>query len=135
MLPKDGIKLSSDEAVTWLPNSVPLDKKAKAFYNAGSRISAYQSITKDVYELLLVEEEEMDDSRFTQLEGDFLTDAKFFAQVMRDGPFEETSEGSGEWKEVRERCEKDFGWKEEDTAKARRQMLDDRQANNGGKSG
>ena len=33
--------------------------------------------------------------------------------------------GKREWREVRDRCEKDFGWKEEDTAKARRQWEED----------
>ena len=88
VMPEDGIDLSADEALMWIPHSVPLDKEAIKYYNAGAKLSAYQSITKDMYELLLIEDEEMaNTSRFVCLEGSVLTDAQLLAQVMRHGPF------------------------------------------------
>jgi hypothetical protein len=67
------------------------------YYTSGRKLSAYQGITSDIQELLLMEQ--MEGSRYSGLEDPFLDGAKLFAKVMREGPFEETSVGSGEWRE------------------------------------
>jgi hypothetical protein len=66
VLPDDEITLTNDQAVTWLTHAVPLTKEAQKYFNAHSSLSAYQSITKDICELLLVGE--MEDGRFNALE-------------------------------------------------------------------
>ena len=58
--------LTSEQAVTWLTHAVPLSEEVKKYMNAGSRLSSYQSVTKDIYELLMVSE--LTDGRFNGLE-------------------------------------------------------------------
>ena len=65
VLPDDDIKLTSDQAVTWLCHAVPLSPDTLKFFSSSSRFSAYQSIAKDICELLLVDE--LVDGRFNQL--------------------------------------------------------------------
>ena len=66
VLPEDEISLTSDQAVTWLPHAVPLSKETIKWFNKVSSLSAYQSVTKDIYELLLVDE--LEEGRFNNLE-------------------------------------------------------------------
>ena len=66
VLPEDEISLTSDQAVTWLPHAVPLSKEVLKWFNKVSSMSAYQSVTKDIYELLLVDE--LEEGRFNNLE-------------------------------------------------------------------
>jgi hypothetical protein len=66
VLPEDEISLTSDQAVIWLPHAVPLSKETLKWFNKVSSISSYQSVTKDIYELLLVDE--LEEGRFKDLE-------------------------------------------------------------------
>ena len=65
VLPEDEIKLTNDQAVTWLTHAVPLTKEVQKYFNVGSSLSSYQSVTKDIYDLLLVDE--LDSGRFNAL--------------------------------------------------------------------
>jgi hypothetical protein len=55
VLPDDKITLTNDQAITWLTHAVPLTKDAQKYFNVNSGLSAYQSVTKDMCELLLVD--------------------------------------------------------------------------------
>jgi hypothetical protein len=66
VLPNDEITLTNDQAVMWLTHTVPLSKEVLKHFNTHSSFSAYQSITKDIRELLLVDE--LEDGRFHALE-------------------------------------------------------------------
>jgi hypothetical protein len=66
VLPADEITLTNDQAVMLLTHAVPLSKEVQKYFNADARLSAYQSVTKDICELLLVDE--MEGGRFNALE-------------------------------------------------------------------
>jgi hypothetical protein len=64
------------------------------------RLSAYQSATKDIHELLLLDE--MTDGRFSELESEQKEAASLFARAIRYGPFKELAANSGQWCELDE---------------------------------
>lgn len=92
-LPIDEIEFTAEQAATWIYHSVPLTQQVLKYYAIGAKMSGYSSITKDIYELLMVEE--LEGSRFADLDEDILEHAKLFARVIRYGPFEHLRERPG----------------------------------------
>ena len=95
----DEVALTSDQIITWAYNSVQLTKPVIKYFASKQLFSSYQMITRDICELLTVEEHPSE-SRFTDLENDPIEAAILFAHAIRHGPFEETTEGSGQWRQL-----------------------------------
>lgn len=95
LLPDDNITLSQEEFKMYVFNAIPLVGDARLWYQ--DSIAGLVCITKDNINLLLLE----DGTRFKdELSEDSLQLADQFSNAIRFGPFEETSEGSGDWREA-----------------------------------
>ena len=94
LLPGDDIQLSQEEYRMYVFNSTPLCGDARSWYKEA--LAQYQMITNDNINLLLLET----GTRFKdELSDESLLLAGKFSDAICFGPFDETTEGSGEWRE------------------------------------